>query len=940
MRARSYLWLGAAALPLYACQDLPDIEVNRCGNEVKEAGEDCDTYVPEGQSCGSASSVAACKFVWNDEASCPPGFGWGLDGVCRKPTRSWDRSVSFTVPGGGVRALVGDLDGDLLDDLVVGGSSIGRYRVSFLAPGGALRAQLEVPLSSVLSSATEPALGSISGRALEPGVPSVRREQQGFDTSADLLVPSAGGFSVLRGREGATLLPKAYASYPVPPSKPIALPPHVVPYAADTQGLDIDGAVFETGSDALGHALEIHRRDYGAPESAGLARLEGVRLQHLVAPIRRIDWSLEHEGPELLLALESPDAGGELRQRLVVLSLGVTDTEAEVLLDLPMSALGGARFYGQPFAVDVAPRAPGPDDAAQEIVLALRRGGELGRIHLVALTRDPASPGGLSVVGDVLQPSVGATGYLNPPLYIGDFDGDRVAEVVDASTVRVFDCPAGPLGAPCSLPIVYATNAILPWTDALIDDLNGDGSPDLVASSPLPGIDVVFGLSSGLRLPTSFPVSSLHTGDFDADGSRDVLASMLIGGDDCDVEDQLAIAFGRAGAFPEAPVTVGTLPGIGEVAVGRLFRPERVDSASDFGVVSSCAASASSELPASAAIFLGTPTRQITSPAIVTPSDGFGIDITLGAAIGRFSLEPLEPEHDDAAAFGLRFGAANSISPWLWVAPSSGDAELDLGAARRLDVDVPFDSEQLVLTISAGRAVAADLDARAGAPGAEASTDEVLLWLPSGEPSSALGEDGLIVAMLPRLVVVGIDASGAPTVRSIVSGPRVAFEAPKVPFAASSELLAADLDGDGDLDLLGFLRLSDASSLHVFWNDGAGGLVEQTISLQVDPGVPTPLTRAITGVALLEATFDGAAARLLVSTSDGVHLVSLSGQPSIEATLVEGPGRGYTGVATGDFDGDGRVDIAALRLEGTDLYRQVESDVVGVGGPLPDPGQR
>jgi hypothetical protein len=938
MRAHSLVCLGAFALSLVACQTLPDIEPGRCGNEVEEAGEDCDTHVPAGQACGSANSTAACKFIWDEGSDCPLGFGWGLDGVCRKPTRTWDRSVSITVPGGGVRALVGDLDGDLLDDLVVGGSSIGRYRVSFLAPGGALRAQSEIPLSSVLSSAAEPAIGSISGRALTPGVPSVRRERLGLDTSADLLVPSSGGLSVLRGREGASLVPKAYASYPVPRSRPMALPAHVVPY--DTTGLDIDGVVFETGNATEGYALEIHRRDFGATESVALARLEGVRLEDLVAPIRRIDWSLEHTGPELLLALESLDADGQPQPRLVVLSMGTTGLETETLLDLPLSSLRGASYYGQVFAVDVEPRAPVPDDEAQEIVLAVRRGGDFGRISLVALTRNPSSPSGMSVAIDILMPSAGSAGYLNPPLHIGDFDGDRRIELVDASTVRVFDCPVGQSGSSCALPVAYANDSILPWTDALIDDLNSDGRPDLVASSPLPGIDVVFGLSSGLRLPTSFPVSSLHTGDFDADGSRDVLASMLIGGVDCAVEDQLAIAFGRAGAFPEAPVTVGTLPGIGEVAVGQLFRPERLDAASDFGVVSDCATTGSSVLPAGAAIFLGTPTRQITSPASVAAPDSVGIDVTLGSAIGRFSAASTQLGRDDASAFGIRFGVGNTIRPWLWFAPSHGDAELDLGAARRLDVEFPFDPEQLLLTISAGRSVAVDVDARADEASVEGISDEVLLWLPTGELSSDRNEDGLIVGMVPRLVVVEVDSNGSPKVRSIVSGETSSFDEAKVPFAVSSEVLSADLDGDGDLDALGFLRLSDTSSLHVFWNDGAGSFTEQRISLDVDLALPNGQTTRITGVALLEATFEGPASRVVVSTDDGIHLLSLSGQPSIEATLVEGSGRVYSGVVTGDFDGDGRVDIAALRLEGTDIFRQVEADSESISGPLPDPGQR
>ena len=118
---------GYAALlfALGACQPLETIEAGVCGNLVHEPdlGEDCDGIPEEdGARCGTPDSAVACRLVCSatGEASagvCPPGWGCGNDGVCRRPSADFDTE---SLPG--LARGVGDLDGDGRSDVILRGS--------------------------------------------------------------------------------------------------------------------------------------------------------------------------------------------------------------------------------------------------------------------------------------------------------------------------------------------------------------------------------------------------------------------------------------------------------------------------------------------------------------------------------------------------------------------------------------------------------------------------------------------------------------------------------------------------------------------------------------------------------------------------------------------------------------------------------------------------
>src|SRR5262245_26325628 len=106
---RSAAWLGSFAV-LLGCQQLEHIRGGVCGNNVREAGEECDSSDP--------ATCRACRFVCNLERPCPfAGAGCGTDGLCRVPSGYFDaRPIESTSAAYDLDAL--DLTGDRRDDLL------------------------------------------------------------------------------------------------------------------------------------------------------------------------------------------------------------------------------------------------------------------------------------------------------------------------------------------------------------------------------------------------------------------------------------------------------------------------------------------------------------------------------------------------------------------------------------------------------------------------------------------------------------------------------------------------------------------------------------------------------------------------------------------------------------------------------------------------------
>lgn len=115
--------------------------------------------------------------------------------------------------------------------------------------------------------------------------------------------------------------------------------------------------------------------------------------------------------------------------------------------------------------------------------------------------------------------------------------------------------------------------------------------------------------------------------------------------------------------------------------------------------------------------------------------------------------------------------------------------------------------------------------------------------------------------------------------------------------ARLAPLIAADLDGGGAFDLAVF-DISTADPV-VLWNDGLGGFgAPLVLGLGTVPSVLQAVE--LVGVADL-ALVDGASVRVWINGGDGSF-----GLPQSYAA-----GRAPAGLVAADFDGAGRVDLAA-----------------------------
>jgi hypothetical protein len=295
-----------------------------------------------------------------------------------------------------------------------------------------------------------------------------------------------------------------------------------------------------------------------------------------------------------------------------------------------------------------------------------------------------------------------------------------------------------------------------------------------------------------------------------------------------------------------------------------------------------------------------------------TFSDGGTYGVALSAGLGDFNadgkLDLLVTTAGNTSNLGVRLGNGNGTfaasapqggtSDYNVIVPAIGDIDGD----GKMDVVVPggSNSPRVFWADSAGSGSLAPIDL--------ATTGAVIVGAAIGDFNNDGRRD---VVTLPRSAIAGEnftvylrDNTAPRTFPTVV--PTVN---PKRP---SGGFVVADFNSDGKLDLA--FSVSGVSGQHgvqIMYGDGAGSFMAGTYVLNA---TVTP-----TGLATGDFNFDGKADLAVGSwgSTSQVAILTGNGLGGFVTTDIETTGNvGVRGLVTGDFNGDGRLDIAAVTDSG------------------------
>lgn len=520
--------LVTSALSLAACTRLPEIGDRECGNGVIEPPEDCDTFGDDaGALCRPKGSVGECHLDCSRGAAersvCPAGWGCDLGGICRPPTGSFEPPREYEV---GAAALLSsaDFDGDGRQDVLSAEPfdpfGVTRIKFHYFDERGTLAETRSFP-HQLLS----PAVAQMNG-----------------DPLADVLFTDAR-VGMLLGRADRSWLPETFSSYRIPGTAirtltaldaPVDGGPAFVVFAvfgdqgpgvyipdAANSGFPRQLGTLPTPIDALvgdpvaGQVIE------GAPcRQAFLAVTGESRFSMLdfctVGPAGAPRW--RPEVSTQLIELDPPDA--------IALPPQVVDMNGDGHLDVIVGSAERAFVAygdGSTLATAVPYELTAGDAGLSTMPMPLAAGDVTGDGRV-----DFVFPDGLLLSG----PSSLPTGGQYTPV----FGGQRrwtVAAIADVNANGLLDIVAGSSERPG------------------LELYNGTGSADLTY----------------FPIATSRPVQRIGVGDFDGDLVEDVAFTQSGGG--VGTDSQVMISFGVPFGPPLPGVAVARLANVEQMTTYR-----------------------------------------------------------------------------------------------------------------------------------------------------------------------------------------------------------------------------------------------------------------------------------------------------------------------------------------------------------------------------------
>lgn len=866
--------LAVLAVPLLDCATLSPLAADTCGNGVVDANEDCDSFPA---ACGKPGSGAgACRIACGgSQPPCPDGWGCSVEGFCRQP------SGAFGPPGtpgstGTATMLVGDFDGDGRKDIVGvstrGAGGTAKLRVAYYGVDATLEKVL--PLASPVSS--------ISVRDVDG------------DGRDDLFAVRAGA-DILRGRADRTFLP---VLFPTLKGQGVGQP--VIVHATDaflpngaTYSIfvlqDLGGRMRLASTDSGNNPYVLDIPEPFTALGGPPVWATGVKRAALGSACGEIYVPLNGAGGSRVLVAEVCAAGAAAGQTRWAL-------KPPTYVDVP------AKIVGKVHVADV------DGDGSPDVVVGAENGAYWSKQADVTGAFGQMAPLKDEDDGDIID---------EPPLAVLDLNGDGLADFVLPEAILVTvggrfngpDVDAGP--GPVQPKRNYEPVAISArrWTVAKAGHLNSDDRTDLVlASADSPDLEVFLGSQNGVLTPFTVPttgyVTDLEIDDFDGDKLNDVAVMQVRGG-----RSELGIAYGNTAGPPSAPVIAGELEGVFALEALRENGGAGQNTLSIW-----LRTGDGSALSTSIALLLGSGAREPQAPLLFTdPASKRPLQqppmnreplLRQWLPITSVLAPIVDASRPDIVSFclgytyGRRSGNPLPAHPvGLWAAPSTGPLSFDPPTEQQPIEDASAED------VLATRAVAGDLDKAGTSPKHEivlirrSRTGQATLFIYRGEG-------------LPKpYPLSGVDIN------------------------VSTALDLVDVDGDGLLDLVVYTGSEAARQTFIGYNDGAGAFSLPLTPLAVpdDPAHPGEQARSVALVTVGAATATGQGAKrreLAVLTGSRLLLMRpLPGRTFETRDITAASGLAgmaeATGLAVGDFDGDGVEDVAIAEGGSVRILRQI-----------------
>ena len=902
------LFLGFVVL-LLDCASLDKLAPNTCGNGVVEGTEDCDTFPNDPSDttharCGApADGDLACHLRCGLQADgvtklkCPEGWGCDVKHVCREPTGEFDDALG-AVSGGAKQLEVGDFDGDGRRDLVASGlrdRSASRLRVHYFDDLGGLAQVAVLPAAAVAPAVFD-------------------HDHNGRDAIAfGLIDPNRGGsLGVVSGLTDRTFLPVVFPSATLPNIE--ATPVFVFPQVT---GVRLPSST----SDREDNSILILLKDPagGSILRSLLGELGGGSKLNRVIP----DGPAPSDVRGPMVSAHVFDGSATSACGEVVIAAQVA-AGARVFVVSPCRIIGGTGRSGWDSAsANGLMTIPIPETLGGRGVIVADLNGDQHLDILVDTTKGPFVIYGNDVgTGLALpmpwNPSISGLAGVPMPLVVGDLNLDGKADLVFPTgvAVRTTIAVTGDAGAAPGDGAYAFTPADgqRTWSDATIGHFNGDIFADLVtATSGSPDLQVYTGGASGSVTVTSVTtngvVQAFVRGDFDGDHLDDVAIAESTAFPD---KSDLSIAYGRPFGGLDSPQRIGTV----DKSKGLAVVPHG-SAPADLGSFSFYRSQSTGPQSTAFTVLVGSSERQPLAPLffvdslsctrVLTAMDGCmpkreskpGDANRLWFPFALAAAPIGDPQNQAVLSYAAGLGGASGLALGVWVANATTTGLGGLEAPK----------EQQVLD---NGGFSSDLYDAASKTAKIVTTTRDIDVVPDGlaevivATNAQNATDGMLMVVHPTRM--------RPDTQSPVPGLRM---------GTAGQIDTVDIDGDGLPDAVVRFDVPAPGKILAFLNDGNGGFSKTGIALTLAPAAPgttdpgNPVGFA--PIAVRGGPLSGAAGQtnaLAVLTEHSVLLATLRADKQgfdvkpLASKLTKSNIDGATGIAAGDFNGDGVQDIA------------------------------